>query len=298
MNEQEIALLCRECLSRIPTSVRRCSEGIGNYVYIVQCEERYIVRCNNNVGAYRDTIFWLERLNALRLPVPNVIHYGQFHGYDYLVLSYIDGEDIGLAYPQLTRAEKQSIAKRIVQIQEVVSTLELDVPSNWSWHTFIDKMLNRAETRIRQNRYFDPEKVARLRIRAAQLEDYFSHVEPAAYLDDISSKNLIIHDGQISGIIDVDWMGIGDKLTYVALTRMALLNLGFDTDYVTFILEEMQLSQIQKEAFQFYTLLYCVDFMGERGMQFTGKTVKVSPQIIDRLNRIYEILWNEETTVT
>lgn len=41
--------------------------------------------------------------------------------------------------------------------------------------------------------------------------------------DDISSKNLLMNNGKISGIIDIDWMGIGDKLTYVALTNMALL---------------------------------------------------------------------------
>ena len=43
----------------------------------------------------------------------------------------------------------------------------------------------------------------------------------------------------------------------------------------------------------FYTLMYCVDFMGERGIQFMDKTVEVNQQIIDRLNRIYDKLWDE-----
>lgn len=95
------------------------------------------------------------------------------------------------------------------------------------------------------------------------------------------------------GIIDIDWMGIGDKLTYIALTNMALLNLEYDTDYVKYILEEMQVDDIQKKAFLFYTLMFCVDFMGERGTQFMDKTVEVNEQIIDRLNRIYDQLWDE-----
>ncbi len=41
----------------------------------------------------------------------------------------------------------------------------------------------------------------------------------------------------------------------------------------------------------FYTLMYCVDFMGERGMQFTDKTIEVNEQIINRLNNIYDMLW-------
>lgn len=40
-------------------------------------------------------------------------------------------------------------------------------------------------------------------------------------------------------------------------------------------------------------LMYCVDFMGERGMQLIDKTVEVNEQIIDRLNGIYNLLWNE-----
>ena len=50
---------------------------------------------------------------------------------------------------------------------------------------------------------------------------------------------------------------------------------------------------IEKKAFIFYTLMYCVDFMGERGMQFMDKKVQVNEQIIVRLNRIYDGLWRE-----
>ena len=40
--------------------------------------------------------------------------------------------------------------------------------------------------------------------------EYFEKIEPKAFLDDVSNKNLIIHNGDISGIIDLDWMGFGD----------------------------------------------------------------------------------------
>lgn len=76
---------------------------------------------------------------------------------------------------------------------------------------------------------------------------------------------------------------------------MALLNKEYDTDYVNYILKEMQVSEIEKRAFLFYTLMYCVDFMGERGMRFLGRTVEVNEQIIDRLNSIYDLLWGEWT---
>lgn len=149
------------------------------------------------------------------------------------------------------------------------------------------------EDRIVKNGYFDVERVERLRGEEGVLKEYFASVRPVAYLDDVSTKNLLIYNGRISGIIDIDWIGIGDKLTFAALTNMALLNDAFDTDYVTYILEEMQISEIERKAFLFYTLMFCVDFMGERGMQFMDKRVEVNEQIVERLNAIYDRLWTE-----
>ena len=39
--------------------------------------------------------------------------------------------------------------------------------------------------------------------------------------------------------------------------------------------------------------MYCVDFMGERGMTFNGRKVEVSTEVISRLNRIFDRLWAE-----
>lgn len=290
MNERIISHLCMECLSDIPQSIERCVVGHGNYVYIVECAGvKYVIRCSLEPNAYEDTIYWLEQLVSIEIPVPKVIAHGNFEQYEYLILNYFEGEDIGLVYTQLNDEDKKEIAKEIVAIQNKVAVLDLEnVEPQWSWHSVINDMLGRAKERIAANGYFDVEKVDRLWKLAEQLDEYFTNIKPIAYLDDVSTKNLLIHNGRISGIVDIDWMGIGDRLTYVALTNMALLNMECDTDYVKYILEEMQLNDVEKKAFLFYTLMFCVDFMGERGMQFMDKTVEVNEQIIDRLNGIYE----------
>ena len=295
MNEKIISRLCRECLSKTPRSIERCGVGHGNYVFIVECAGiKYVVRCSLERDAYKDTIYWLEQLAVIEIPVPKVIAKGIFEEYEYLVLSYFEGKDIGLVYLQLKDDDKKAIAREIVSIQNRVAALELEnVGPDWSWYTYVEDMLERAKERIAANGYFDVEKAERLREQAKQLKSYFANVKPVAYLDDVSSKNLLIHNGRLSGIIDIDWMGIGDKLTYVALTNMALLNMEYDTDYVKYILEEMRINDIEKKAFLFYTLMYCVDFMGERGTQFMDKTIEVNEQIIDRLNGIYDRLWDE-----
>ena len=292
MDEKMISRICMQCFSQNPELVERCTVGQGNYVYIVECAGvKYVVRCSVEHNAYQDTIYWLEKLASIDIPIPKVIAKGKFDGYEYLILTYFEGKDIGLVYEQLTDDDKKEIAKEIVVIQDKVAALTLEnLEPNWSWRTTVEEMLERSRERIVKNGYFDAEKVDRLCELAKPLEDYFASVKPIAYLDDVSTKNLLIYNGRISGIVDIDWMGIGDKLTYVALTNMALLNMECDTDYVAYILEEMQLSDVKKEAFLFYTLMYCVDFMGERGMQFMDKTIEVNEQIIDRLNGIYDQL--------
>lgn len=295
MNEKIISGLCMEYLSEAPQLIERCTVGQGNYVYIVGYPDtKYVVRCSPKHNAYEATEYWLGQLASIGIPVPEVIAKGKIEGYEYLILSYLPGKDLGVVYPELKGEEKKAVAKEIVSIQNRAAALKLEnAGPDWSWNTFIKYMLDRAEERIAENGYFEVERVERLRGEAEQLAEYFASVKPAAYLDDISSKNLLIYNGRISGIIDIDWIGSGDRLTYVALTNMALLDLGYDTDYVNYILEEMQVSEVEKKAFLFYTLMYCVDFMGERGMQFMGRTVEVNEQIVDKLNGIYDLLWAE-----
>lgn len=295
MNEQIISQLFQQHFPQPPQSVERCTVGQGNYVYIVECSGmKYVIRCSSEPGAYEDTIYWLQQLQAIDVPAPKVIAKGRSDEYEYLILSYIEGRDIGLIYSQLQDDDKKKIAKEIVHIQNQVAALKIeDVGPDWTWYSTIKDMLERAKDRIAKNGYFEVEKVERLWKAVEQLDEYFQTVQPIAYLDDISSKNLLIHQGRISGIIDIDWIGVGDKLTFVALTNMALLNSEYDTDYVKYILEEMQVNDIQKKAFLFYTLMYCADFMGERGMRFMDKVVEVNEQIIDRLNGIYDRLWEE-----
>ena len=255
-----------------------------------------MVRCSEKVSAYKDTIYWLERLATIDIPVPRILRKGTFEEFEYLILTYFEGQDIGIVYNDLTATQKREIARVVVDIQNKVSVLQLeDIPADWTWKaSFVEDILLRAKERILTNGcYFEPEKVEILLKEAESLEDYFDKVKPIAYLDDISTKNLLIHEGQVTGVIDIDWMGVGDKLTYVAMTYMALLNMGCDTDYVTYLLEEMKVNLEEKKAFAFYSLVFCVDFMGERGMCFMDKQVPVSPEIVAQMNGIYEKLWKE-----
>lgn len=103
----------------------------------------------------------------------------------------------------------------------------------------------------------------------------------------------MIYCGKLSGIIDIDWMCFGDKLYYVALTNMALISLGYDTKYVEYIMNEINSLEIERKILKLYTLVFCLDFMGEKGMKFKDKVIKVSTLQIKMLNEMYDNLYNQ-----
>lgn len=293
MNNNMISDIFISCLLQTPQEIERCAVGIGNYVYIVKCAGiKCVFRCSIADDAYVDTIYWLKELSVLDIPIPKVLFYGKCEEYNYIILNFLEGKDIGIVYQELTKSEKKKIAKEVIEIQRRVSRLPIKhIEKTWSWVQVVDELLERADKRIVQNGYFDNKKVQQLQEAKNRLEDYFTSVKPIAYLDDISTKNLLIHNGEISGIIDIDWMGVGDNLTFIALTYIALLNMNYETDYIDYLLEERCCSDLEMKAFLFYALVYCVDFMGERGSKFGDKEIEVNEEIINRLNQIYEMLW-------
>jgi aminoglycoside phosphotransferase (APT) family kinase protein len=114
----------------------------------------------------------------------------------------------------------------------------------------------------------DAEPVSRVERSAERLARYLARVRPTALLDDTTTKNVIVNEGRVSGIVDVDLICFGDPLFPVALTRTALVNAGQDQDYVDCWCELLALSAEQHSVLNFYTALFCVDFLGELGHRF------------------------------
>lgn len=106
---------------------------------------------------------------------------------------------------------------------------------------------------------------------------------------------MLINQGKLSGVIDFDWICFGDKIYYVALTNMALISFGYDTKYIDYLMEQMKASELEREMLKLYTLVFCVDFMAEKGMEFKDQIVKVTENQVERLNKIYEEIYSEIT---
>lgn len=294
MDHKEAMLLFEKITKKSVVQIERCSIGIANYVFMVSTAiEKFILRCSKDEQAYKETVYWLNKLSVCEIPIPIVLSEGKYKDYSYLILSYIPGDDIGNVYYKLNDSEKKQIAREVVEIQRKVSKVDISTDSEWTWNSVVDETLDRAEERIERKHYFDVNKIQIIKNLQREIQEYLDQVRPTPYLDDISTKNLLVYEGKVSGMIDIDWMGFGDILTFVAMTRVALLNMDLDTRYIDYLLDEMQPNTMEHKAFVFYCLMFCVDFMGERGMQFLDKTIPVNESIIRRLNDIFDMLMEE-----
>jgi len=62
---------------------------------------------------------------------------------------------------------------------------------------------------------------------------------------------VLINQGKLSGVIDIDWICFGDRVYYVALTNMALMSLGYDTKYIDYLMDHMKASELEREILKF-----------------------------------------------
>lgn len=298
--------ICAVKLGRYPDSIKRLETGYANYVYKLSFDnDKFIIRLNSDKNAYSHTLYWLDKLHGLDIPIPKVIHSGEYSDFSFIILKFIEGTDLGDVYYQLSDAEKRSIAKAIADIHNRVSKLPQnrgfgylssyeDENYKMSWKEVILEHLDRSRKRIKENKIFDIEKVDKVEILLDKYDYYLASIKPIPYLDDITTKNVLINQGQLSGVIDIDWICFGDIFYFVALTNMALIAMGYDTKYIDYLMGEMKATEAEREILKLYTLAFCVDFMSEKGMKFNRETaIKADEYEIKRLNEIYEEKYNE-----
>jgi aminoglycoside phosphotransferase (APT) family kinase protein len=284
-------------------SAERFPTGLAHYVYdVVLASGRSLVIRLYRTGEDEDcasAIYWSNLLRPMGVPLPALLHAGTRAGMPYLILERFPGRDLGLVYDTLRLEQKRAIAAEVVRIQRVVATLPEGqgfgfVPRchgpfrHRSWSEVIQASLARSRARIEKAGVVSADPVSRVERSAERFAPYFSRIRPTAFLDDTTTKNVIVHEGRVSGLVDVDLICFGDPLFPISLTRTALVNAGHDQDYVDSWCELLALGPEQHAALCFYTALFCADFLGELGHSFNREDP--IPVDASRLQRLLGLL--------
>lgn len=304
--EHDAAAIVQAVLHEPAQTVRRFPTGLQHYVYDVVTASRaaVVVRIAHAAAdALAGAVYWSQRLRPLGLPLPRLLHaeleprVGRF---PFLLLERLPGADLGLVYSELSPTQKRAVVAEVVRAQELVGSLPLGHGYGYAdsseaalphrrWTGVLRASLARSRTRIRQAGVVDDAVVGRVEAILPRFARYLDNVRPRAFLDDTTTKNVLVHDGCLSGIVDVDVVCFGDPVWTIGLTHTALLSAGHDADYVEMWCELAALTAAQRSALALYTAVFCVDFMGEVGQVFNqGFAAEIDRGHAQRLGGIFD----------
>lgn len=137
----------------------------------------------------------------------------------------------------------------------------------------------------------DPRYVDRVEARLERHGAYLDAVAPTPFLDDTTTKNVLIADGRLSGIVDVDYLCFGDRLLTVALTRMSLLSRAWDTAYIKAWCAALPPPAAPPAILDLYTAICGVSFLAELGhADNRAVAAPVEAAYLARLERVLDEL--------
>ena len=261
-------------------AVTRFPTGLCHYVFDVELRDgsRLVVRVADpdNRPLLVGAVAWSARLRPLGVPLPAVL------GHDlapesplpYLVLERLPGEDLGLVHAMLTPAQRRDLATSVVAVQRAVHGLgegagygySLDPsgrPPRDSWAQVVSDNLRRSGDRLPSTQPDLRRLHADVTALAARWSSWFDGVPAVPFLDDLTTKNVLVAGGRLSGVVDVDVVCFGDPLYTPALTKVSLVAAGQPTDYVDAWLRLLSPGRAARGAFDVYCAVFCLDLLGE-----------------------------------
>lgn len=279
--------------------VRRFPTGLAHYVYdvVLASGRTLVVRLGRpeSEPTFRNAAAWSARLRPMGVPLPELLGAGTHERFPYLLLERIPGTDLGHVHDALSATEKRAIATEVVRIQGLVATLpegdgygftgRLEGPfSHTRWEGVVRGELERSRTRLALAGAATPADVDAALGVVSRLAPMLRAVPPRAFLDDTTTKNVIVSEGRLRGIVDVDVVCFGDPLFPLALTRAALLGAGMCTDYTDAWRDLLTLSDERHAALELYTAVFCIGLLAELGHAWNAdRPEPIEPPRVARL---------------
>jgi hypothetical protein len=241
-SERDAARLVELALGERAVHVHRFTTGLAHYVYdVVTDSGRAVVAriARSQPPSIAHAVAWSERLRPLGVPLPALLHAdaeARLLAWPSMLLERLPGTDIGHAYAALSTAQKADIARGVCAAQALVQALPpargyglactYEEPLLPTWQGVVEASLARSRARIAAAGVVDPAHVERVAELVPSFGRHFAAIAPRPFMDDTTTKNVIVHEGRLAGIVDVDALCFGDPLFTVGLTRASLLELG------------------------------------------------------------------------
>lgn len=307
--EKDAAAILKQALNEDVKKIVRFPTGSQHYVFdvLTKSNKQVVVRIgiDETRGHLAGAVYWNSILLKKGAPLSQILFSEvekKLFDFPVIIMEKLKGNDLGYVYTTLSRAQRKKLAVTISSIQRNVSTLPqasgygyaksyTDSSLESSWLALIESQLQRSKNRTIEAKIFKMDYLEKVAELIHGNKDYLLQVPPTAFLDDTTTKNVLIENGSLSGIVDVDFVCFGDPLYVVSLTNMALLSSAFNTDYVTYWSDDLNLTAQQKKILKLYTIVHCIGFMSELGHKFNKeKPIEIKKEYVDKLKTIFDDL--------
>jgi hypothetical protein len=302
-DEQAASSVVTSMTSEIVVSAARMPTGDQNFVFAVKTHNaEYVIRMTDDAHKQKfiAAIYWQDKLLPMGVPLAEFIKTdldGLYSPFPALLMKRLSGDDLVNVYLNLSDVEKWNLANEIIKIQSLATTMPegpgYGITDSYehahefqTWYDFLMQRLHSYKDAIAKNKVFDADKITTVISMAESMEEDLKSVRPTPFLWDASERNVLVHHGKITGIVDVDELCFGDPLFVIALTSASLELEGLDTIYTDYWAALLHLDQKAKQRLAFYKLFYSVAFMRKHSVQTANsKTVMFDTEL---LNNIYE----------
>jgi aminoglycoside phosphotransferase (APT) family kinase protein len=286
MNNQNIKKVCEIVFKKEPLKITKKTVGICNEVFEIEFEnESYILRMNEEKKYLYGTHKFLPIFQKLQITTPTIIaedYSKKQFSFCYQILSKIEGQDLGIAIHEISENNLKLIASEISNIFDKFNSLPLEDTfgeitglDEEKYNNLTEIIENQKRTILERNektKVIDEETIDILNNIINNYQNYFLQVKPKLYYDDICSKNVMINNGEFSGLVDLDFLMKGDYLESIGRIIASWYGKKHEEIYINEIIKLQKLDETQQKIVKMYAILNLIYWTSEEGIQFNGNS--------------------------
>ncbi|MBU1018437.1 MAG: aminoglycoside phosphotransferase family protein [Patescibacteria group bacterium] len=301
--DEIIQKIIKKELGEDALKIIRMTMGICNEVYQVDLSsKKVIIRLNKDASKMSGSQQHLELFHSLGIKVQEIIAFDYSKTstpYAYQIRSYLEGEDLDRVIADLSEKELKGIAEEISRIIKKLKPLPTNGKYGWvgenednlydSWVQIIEKMIREVNERNEKHGVVGEEYIELMQNLLGKHLHYFKNMPSTFYYDDMSSKNVLIHEGRFAGLVDLDEIAYGDPLEGVGRILASWYGTAYGKVYSEAVMDSLDLDDKEREMVKVYALLNRIFWLSESGVEFNQNTsseidwenVKDNRRIID-----------------
>ena len=276
--------LIADVIGTSPVSLERLTFGHSNEVYDVALPDKNVVlRLNAHPETLAGTEHHLSTFAKLGFPVPRPLYADLSltkYPVAFIILAKLPGRDLREELAAMTKAQVTKLAETITEFQRQATTLPRE-GFGWThlgqsapyktWLDLVRRDLDEAKRALAEKGY--AALWTNVHARLQQHREYLENVPATCFLDDLTIKNVLVKQGELTGLIDFDWVCYGDPLYWLALTQTAIVSdIGVPGQ---FYLEELKrfwnVSPDQSRIVDFYAAVHTLDFLCRQQSEISQK---------------------------